>query len=192
MRNVTPLVALAALWLLPHAQSPAGAQEISSPVAPQEHTPASNDRGVVVAFSGGAASIGIAAGLSVWANVGSEVDILVRITETSEFTLFSPSDVVNDFAILVGTRRGTGKTWAGAAAGLAWVQSLEHGDGVNCAWFSCDYNETEESTIGLAIQGDAVWAIGRSFGLGLTAFGNLNPSRSFAGLNVGIYLGRQR
>ena len=146
------------------------AQEIPSPGAARD-TPAPNDRGVVVAWAG---SREIAGGLSLWASVGNEVDILVRVTETSEFTIFSPSDVVNDFAILAGKRSDTGKTWAGAAAGLAWVQSLEHGDGLNCAWFSCDYNETEESTRGLAIQGDVVWA----FGLGLTVCGNLNPARS--------------
>lgn len=149
MRNGTPLVGPAALWLLPHKQSPAGALETPSPVAPQD-TSGSNDRGVVVAFSGRAGSI------------GNEVDILVRVTETSEFTLFSPSDMLHDFAILVWTGSGTGKTWAGAAAGLASVQSLGHGNGVNCAWFSCDHYETEEFTIGLAVQGDVVWAIGRS------------------------------
>lgn len=129
MRNVTPRVGLTALWLLPHTQSSAGAQETPSPVAAQD-TSGSNDRSVVVTLSGGAGSIGLAAGLSVWASIGNEVDILLRVTETSEFTRFSPSDVLHDFEMLVG--------------------------------------------------------------LGLTAFGKLNPARSFASLNVGVCLGRQR
>ena len=84
----------------------------------------------VATLSGGAGSSGLAAGLSVWASIGNEVDILLRVTETSEFTRFSPSDVLHDFEMLVG--------------------------------------------------------------LGLTAFGKLNPARSFASLNVGVCLGRQR
>jgi hypothetical protein len=49
-----------------------------------------------------------------------------------------------------------------------------------------------DAGVGLAIQGDAVWAPWRRFGVGLTMFGNVNGVESFYGATLTVHVGRLR
>ena len=68
----------------------------------------------------------------------------------------------------------------------------DHGPGYDCYWFACNYDMTEETTLGLALQGDAIWAPVSGLGLGLTVMGNLNPKGSLLALTLGLHFGKLR
>jgi len=190
MRIFVATMSLATLGLLAYAPM-VRAQDVAPSDQALETRPA-DDRSVVFSVGVGAGSLDLVGSAAISFDIGDALDLTVRATETSAFNLFSPSDLARDVAVLVGKRAASGTSWVRVAAGLAWTHSLDYGQGYNCYWFSCDYDEREEDSIGLALQGDAVLAVWRSFGVGLTAFGNLNPVRSFAGLTLGLHFGRQR
>lgn len=177
--RIVPLLTLCPML----ASTPARATQIETPQA---------DPGVVVSASLGVGSMELAGALGLSLPLAEEVDLVVRLTEVSEFNILSPSDLAGDVAVLVGKRTTSEKAWARAAAGVAWVRSTRFGDGYACELFFCEYDEIRQSTLGLALQGDAIWAIGRWIGVGASAFGNVNPNRSFAGFTIGLYLGRLR
>ncbi|MGB1658121.1 MAG: hypothetical protein ACPHO4_12300 [Longimicrobiales bacterium] len=191
MRISALTVSLAGLSVLALAL-PVRAQEVSSSNEALQ-TPPSVERSVVFNFGVGQGNpLDLAGSAALSFEIGEALDLTVRATETIDFNLFSPSDQVGDVAVLVGKRAASGKSWVRASVGLGWARSLDYGEGYDCYWFSCEYDETEAVAMGLALQGDTALAIWRSFGIGLTVFGNLNPARSFAGFSLGLYLGRQR
>jgi hypothetical protein len=164
--------------------TPAFAQE------PTQPAPRSAD-GVSVGLGGGVGSHDMAGvlALGVHTSVG---DFVVRTAGTSEFTIFTEPESVGDFAVMYGRRATGARGWVRGAAGPGIVQSLQRGATTSCGWFGCSHQMIESSSVGLAAQVDAVWAITTAFGVGVTAFGNANGMASFTGLTLGVYFGKLR
>ena len=135
---------------------------------------------------------GVAAQGSLSVPVGGG-DLLARVAGTTEFTLFSKSETSRDIAILCGRRSSGSKTWVRAAAGLGVAYGLRRGRQLKgICWLGCSYEEERHSTVGLALQFDAVWAPLRSLGLGLSLFGNMNGPGSFGGATLALHMGQVR
>jgi hypothetical protein len=96
-------------------------------------------------------------------------------------------DGFSDYAVLYGraTRPSAGRYQVSAAVGLGLVSGCEI-DG----WLAgCSDVST---VVGLPLEVQAFWRPGSLIGLGLYGFANLNDARSFAGLTLGLQLGRLR
>jgi hypothetical protein len=95
-------------------------------------------------------------------------------------------DGFGDYALLYG--RATppaGKRYhASAALGLAIVQGCEGGGLGGCRNVS--------DVVGVPIELQLFWRPGSLVGLGLYGFANFNEQRSFAGMTLGLQLGRLR
>jgi hypothetical protein len=176
------LVALAAA-----AAAPAAAQDAAAP--PTET--AASGVGVFGALGLGVASSGFGGVLSLSVH-SSRNAFVARASGASEFTLLSPSDTAEDFAFLYGRVRERGAGWLRAAVGPALVRVTRDGDPYDCVLFFCLYELEESYHPGLAFQAEAVWTPAGILGLGATAFANVNPEMSYAGLALGVHLGRVR
>ena len=96
-------------------------------------------------------------------------------------------DGFNDYALLYGraTRPSRSRYHVSGAAGLAIVEGCQRSGGLsNC--------RDERSVLGLPIEIQAYWRPGRLVGIGLYGFANLNQTRSFAGITLGLQVGRLR
>jgi hypothetical protein len=115
---------------------------------------------------------------------------IARTAAAFEFTLFTPGDEASDIAVLYGrhTRAREG-AWGRVAAGPALVRAKRPGEPRGCSFFFCSYDTKESTTVGLALQLDAVWTPVRTFGVGVTAFGNVNSEMSFGGVILSLHLG---
>ena len=96
-------------------------------------------------------------------------------------------DGVNDYALLYGraNRGAADRHLLAAAIGVALVDGCERSGGLS----SCRYAPT---VIGLPLELQAFWRPGKLVGLGLYGFANLNETLSFAGLTLGLQIGRLR
>ncbi len=159
----------------------------------------SNPHAVHVFASGGlgGGTRDTASHLALSVNYGRS-DFILRLAETSDFDIcfFScssiPEQASRDIALLYGRRFAASSSgWLRAAAGLGRAQV---GETSTCALdiFFCGYTGTTSSVVGVALQLDAVWAPLAVLGFGVGAFGNFNPSDSFAGLALFLHLGRVR
>jgi hypothetical protein len=182
----TAVAALAALlsvstWTPSAAQDPVPEPAVEGPA----------DSGVFGTFGLGVASAGVGGLLSLSLHRSRNVFIL-RTSGASEFTLFGSSDSSEDYALLFGRVRDGRSDWARAAVGPAVVRTRRRGQGSGCSGFFCSGDTESTTTVGLALQADVVWALGPAVGLGLTAFGSVNPQMSYGGLALGLHLGRVR
>lgn len=174
------LLVLAMLLLVPCVSS---AQELPT---------AASEPQTSVFFSGGfglgSLDFGGYASLSVGRGGG---DVAVRWAKAQEFNLFTAEETSQDIAVLYGRRRSGSIGWLRAAAGLGVAYGVHRGDRLpGACYFGCSYEEERHTTLGLALQFDAVWAPLRSLGLGLSLFGNLNDPGPFGGATVSLHLGR--
>lgn len=168
------------------------AAPLSAQVDPQLRTTTSAaETGVFGTLGLGVASPDIGGLLSLSVH-SSRLAFILRASGASEFNIFSPSDSVEDYAFLVGRTRERERGWLRGAVGPSLVRVTRHGDGYDCAFFACSYDAREMYQPGLALQADAVWTPGDAFGLGLTGFANLNAEMPYAGLALGLHLGRVR
>jgi hypothetical protein len=96
-------------------------------------------------------------------------------------------DGFNDYALLYGraTRPAHSRYHVSAAAGIALV------NGCNSDGFlgGC---EEKPTVVGLPVEFQAFWRPGKLVGVGLYGFANLNQTRSFAGVTLGLQIGRLR
>lgn len=116
-------------------------------------------------------------------------DVILRMAQTTEFgILTSFPESVRDFALLYGRRIDLSRGWLRGALGPGHVRMVRRGEAAPC-WLFCSYERISSYGFGLAVQAEAVWAPWKAFGLGVSAFGNLNPEASFGGLTVGVYVG---
>lgn len=155
-------------------------------------TAQSETRRVLVSVSGGLGvatpALGAMASLALSHRTG---DYMLRVTETTDFELFRPSDTTGDVAVLYGLRRSWSSGWARAAVGVAGATHVDRDRIRECEFFSCRDVDVEKasSTVGVASQVDLVWAPDRHAGIGVALFGNLNDQQSFAGLTLTAHLG---
>lgn len=96
-------------------------------------------------------------------------------------------DEITDYGLLYGraTRAAGERYQLGAALGVAVVDGCR-GGGV---FSGC---QDVSAVIGLPLELQAFWRPGKTVGLGLYGFANLNRSRSFAGLTLSLQVGRLR
>ena len=119
-------------------------------------------------------------------------EFIARSAGTSEFNILSMSESAADLALLYGRRKSGSRGWVRAAAGPAVAESIRAGPVVSCSFIFCNHEPIKSYTAGLAVQGDAVWAVVPAFGLGASLFANLNPQASFGGMTVGVWVGSLR
>lgn len=187
MRHIPCLCVLTSL-MSAIAVAPGEAQE-AAPVQPE---PVTADAARVFGTLGlGATSEGIGGVLSLSLH-SSRTAFILRTSGASEFEIFSPSDSVEDYALLLGRVLDGSMGWASGAIGPAVTRVERFGPGYDCWWFACSHDSERTTALGLAFQAEAVWTPARFLGLGLSAFGNFNPDMSYAGLALGLHLGRVR
>ena len=148
----------------------------------QEQAPIKRRDTFWVGVGGGVGSEGVGANVNASYQFGANV-ISLRNSATSGLY----SDGFWDFALLYGrAARGTGKRYhAAAALGLAVVDGCRGGD----LFTAC---RDVSAAVGLPLEVQVFWRPGSLVGLGLYGFANLNRARSFAGLTLGLQLGRLR
>ena len=122
----------------------------------------------------------------------SRTVFILRTSGASGFEIISPSDYAEDYALLLGRVVDGSIGWVSGALGPAVARVERFGEGYDCWWFACSYDSERTTALGLAFQADAVWTPAGFLGLGLSAFGNLNPDMSYAGFALGLHLGRVR
>ena len=182
----TSMISLATL-LVVTVPAPATAQEaVASPAVD-----APVGRGVFGTLGLGVAGGGVGGLLSLSLHSSRNV-LILRASGASEFEIFSPGDWAEDYALLFGLVHDGRSGWVRAAIGPAVVRAQRVGQASGCAGFFCSSEGTITTTVGLALQADVVWALGRSVGLGLTGFGSVNSRLSYGGLALGLHLGRVR
>jgi hypothetical protein len=119
-------------------------------------------------------------------------EVVIRTAFTGEIAFFNPAESVWDAAVLYGLRTSGDGGWVRGAVGAALVEVEERGDVEECVFIFCDYERERSRTVGLAAQADAVWAVARWLGLGVTVFGDLNSKMSFTGATLTLSLGGVR
>jgi len=109
---------------------------------------------------------------------------LVSIRTAATAGLFD--DGFGDYALLYGraTRPAGERYQVSAAAGLGLVDGCRGGGLGGCRDVS--------TAVGLPIEVQAFWRPGSLIGLGLYGFANFNRIQSFAGLTLGLQVGRLR
>jgi len=93
----------------------------------------------------------------------------------------------NDYALLYGraTRPAGARYHASVGAGLSLVDGCRGGS----VFSDC---RSVQTVVGFPIELQFFWRPGSVVGLGLYGFANLNRSQSFAGVTLGLQLGRLR
>ena len=175
------LLVLAMLLLVPSESSAQGLP--SAAAEPRTRIIFSGGLGLGSLDFGGQLSLSVRRGIG---------DLVFRVAETTEFALLSAPETSRDIAVLYGRRTSGSVAWMRAAAGLGLVHGVRRGDRQDCWIFFCSYVQERHSTLGLALQLDAVWAPLSFLGLGLSFFGNLNERRSFGGVTLNLHLGQVR
>jgi len=117
--------------------------------------------------------------------------LIARYSVNAEFMqAVEPGLKVSELGLLYGLRTGTFRF----AAGLSRVWGNDRGKYLytdpDPLWGSGQHYEfVKYGTMGIPAEIRYYTAL-KYIGIGVTGFGNLNPRRSFAGINVSVYLGR--
>jgi hypothetical protein len=94
------------------------------------------------------------------------------------------SDGFGDVALLYGRATRPDRYHASVAVGVAVADGCKGGGLGGC--------RDRPSVFGFPIETQLFWRPSRVFGVGLYGFANLNQSQSFAGMTLGLQLGRLR
>lgn len=143
--------------------------------------------GIVASLGFGAGTRGMGGQISLWGNRGRQILGLRTAGVVGESIFLTlPSDSGRDVALLYGRRSGPGKIWSQFGIGPAYVRTVRGG-----CWLGvlCTHDISRSSTVGLAVQADAVLALFGPVGLAATGFANLNGDASFGGLTIGVAIG---
>jgi hypothetical protein len=170
------------------------AVSILSPALARAQAP-SPDAGVHASAGVGAGGEGVAALASLGFRQGHRL-ITVRYARTEELNILGPSpeESRSDVSVMIGRIENGRHGFVSGSAGLGLVSQLKRGErlsGSEYGLFGGRYESVHATTVGMAVSGKAVLA-GRYAGIGLEAFGNINPKASFAGLALTLHLGRLR
>jgi hypothetical protein len=123
--------------------------------------------------------------------------ITVRVAKTEELNIFgpSPSQSRSDASVLYGLIMPGRGGFTAVSAGLGVVHSVSRGEYVRstgAGFFGpVEHERISRTTVGLALSGKAVLST-RHAGVGLEAFGNVNPKASFVGLALTLDVGKLR
>ena len=140
----------------------------------------------------GAGSIGIAVGGGFSYQMERKIFSIRYVYQDNfeEFILGSSPSRVADVAILYGLNAS--KEDARGVLGLASISA-----GVGLVTSTSQkllsqnrYKDIKNSTIGLAIESQLIWAPVRAWGLGLYGFANINSERSFVGVLLSLPIGK--
>lgn len=168
--------------------------------------------GIGAGSMGSDTDAGIALRGGVTLPAGEARSITVRSTLVEEFNLWgpTPAESVWDLGVLYGPQTRGKRGYAAAAVGLALVGGTRRGDRlsppVQCSGYGLEalgcalaaaftpveYEDLRFHTVGIPVELEAGVAFFRGFGLGVSAFANVNPERSVTGFTVSVLLGRLR
>jgi hypothetical protein len=160
--------------------------------------------------SGGSGGIALRGGVALPVRTG--YSLTVRSTLVEELNLWgpSPAESVWDLGVLYGPQTRGKWGYATVSLGVALVGGTRRGDRlsppVQCpgyglealgcalaaAFSTVDYEERRFHTVGIPLEVEAGVTLFRGFGLGVSAFANVNPERSLTGLTLSVLLGRLR
>jgi hypothetical protein len=108
-------------------------------------------------------------------------------------TTKEPSPLSFEAGLLYNWCAPIGERWSmRIGAGLSFVYGTRLGDSL-CAYDiyrkTTYYERYTYQTVGIPLTVDLVRRFGNRFGIGVSAFGNINPARSYVGLSLSISLG---
>jgi hypothetical protein len=92
--------------------------------------------------------------------------------------------------LLYGHHLTKGKVSVSFLAGISYTGGIYRGDRLYSDMFDVYYEELTYETFGLPLEIQLDLNRARPFGLSLSAFGNINAEKSFAGLSLNLLLGR--
>jgi hypothetical protein len=101
-----------------------------------------------------------------------------------------PNDEVWELGLLYGHHLTKGKVSVSFLAGISYTGGIYRGDRLYSDMFDVYYEELTYETFGLPLEIQLDLNRARPFGLSLSAFGNINAEKSFAGLSLNLLLGR--
>lgn len=119
--------------------------------------------------------------------------LVVRYTDNRElFPAYSPGLLTQEVALLYGLKAGKFRF----STGISNVWGFNRGkylytDPKPFLGSGEVYESIRYSTVGLPAEIRFITSL-KSVGIGVTAFGNLNAKRSFAGLNLSLYVGKMK
>ena len=143
---------------------------------------------VNVSVGGGTNGLAGSVGYSAQFNNGL---LRTRFLYTEEFNILSFSHQLWDVGVMYGFVTKPSKVVFSGTAGIALTGGRVKGDYIpNDGWFGGNYEGDPFVTVGIPAQIDAYLRLSRSFGLGLSLYGNLNKNIPVAGVMLGLQIGK--
>jgi len=102
----------------------------------------------------------------------------------------SPNDEIWELGLLYGLHLTKDEVSVSFLAGIGYTGGIYRGDRLYSDMFNVYYEELTYETFGLPLEIQLDINKTRPFGLSLSAFGNINVEKSFAGLSLSLLLGR--
>jgi hypothetical protein len=156
--------------------------QTSTPVSPV------NYQWFNASIGGGTNGLAGSVGYSVQFNNGL---LRTRFLYTEEFNILSFSHQLWDVGVMYGFVTKPSKVVFSGTAGIALTGGRVKGEYIpNGGWFGGNYEGDPFVTVGIPVQIDAYLRLSRSFGLGISLYGNLNKNIPVAGVMLGLQIGR--
>jgi len=146
----------------------------------------------LIGFEGGIgpSSLFIGVGFSGWYEKNHTV-FQLNMYSSENLAIFSPVIAMNELNFSVGKSFTTKYLRFTATTGIAVVQGQNVVDTISgTGWFDDTYIYKKYQTIGLPLQAGAWFYPFKYLGIGLKAYGNINPRVSYSGLLVSLAVGR--
>jgi len=118
-----------------------------------------------------------------------------RFVHNTEFVLFtSPAETVWDFGLLYGKIKKYAYGSASMSCGISLIGGVRRGDYLSSSgsgWFSLGSNHDKRNfyNIGIPVEAQLFWTPTSVFGVGVSAFANLNLDKPFYGTTLLLQLG---
>ena len=105
-----------------------------------------------------------------------------------------PAESAHELGILYGRYARVSAVFVSISAGIGVARMVKRGkflyDNGNLLFPDRTYEELHYLTIGIPLEAQLFLSFSPSFGMGIYAFGNINPKNSFGGMLVSMELGK--
>ncbi|UCH14679.1 MAG: hypothetical protein JSV22_01640 [Bacteroidales bacterium] len=127
------------------------------------------------------------AGTGISFQSGKSSLISIRFTYNREPAIFkSPDERVWDVGILYGIMAKKPYGFASISGGVSFVGGVKRGEKLDFL----EYEKRSFNTVGFPVEGQLLFTLTPSFGLGFNGFANINGEKSFYGVLFCIKIGR--
>ena len=156
---------------------------ITAPALGQGAPRSPDGLGWQVEVNGGFEAAPLWAGGGVYVSAGRRLAVRLGIDSNVEFTLGADPTTVQAVSLSGGVRAERGRVRFGAYAGPAVVWGRDRFDIQRVGPGRVPY-----TTVGLGLNGSAVYEVGSGIGLGLDLSGNVNPEVSRVGVRLAAHI----